>query len=76
MSYWPKTPPILCCTMNRCTNARVRVRGAHDGFGIALCTTLACILSIVAISWGNWSQTDMLISEEENVATYSGSSLS
>ena len=77
MSYWPKTPPILCCTMlNRCTNARVRVRGAHDGFGIALCTTLACILSIIAISWGNWSQTDMLISEEENVATYSGTELS
>ena len=50
-----------------------RVRGAHDGFGIALCTTVACILSIIAISWGPWSQTDMLISEEENVATYSSS---
>ena len=62
--------------MSRCTNARARVDGAHDGFGIALCTTIACILSITAISWGNWSQTDMLISEEENVATYSGSKLS
>ena len=62
--------------MSRCTNARARVDGAHDGFGIALCTTMACILSITAISWGNWSQTDMLISEEENVATYSGSKLS
>ena len=44
---------------------------AHDGFGVAFCTSVACILSIVAITWGPWSQTDMLISEERNVATYS-----
>lgn len=43
---------------------------AHDGFGVAFCTSVACILSIVAITWGPWSQTDMLISEERNVATY------
>ena len=54
-------------------NTQMRVRDAHDGFGIALCTTVACILSITAASWGPWSQTDMHISEEENVATYSDS---
>ena len=47
------------------------VSKAHDGFGVAFCTTVACVLSIIAITWGPWSQTDLLISEERNVATYS-----
>jgi len=39
---------------------------AHDGFGVSFATTVACILSIVAISWHPWSQSEMLISEEHN----------
>ena len=42
---------------------------AHDGFGVSFSTTVACILSIIAISWHPWSQTDMLISEETNPET-------
>jgi len=46
---------------------------AHDGFGVGFSTTVAAILAILAITWGPWSQTDLLISEEENEERYTSS---